>query len=137
MGIQQCPAYFTLDDDSAMTKVTTSRGVGVVWSIRLSQRMSSNNSQQIPTETTATIYSGRLLPCPNCTCLMQLGAQIEIQNSSSGVAVDLQIKRLDIVRSNLLFRHDYCSCEIKNYYVTVKVRFGDNVSRQTFWKFTV
>ena len=140
LGIQQCPAYFTLDDDSAITKVAIFRGVGVVWSIRLSQWMSSNNSQHIPREATATIYSSRLMECPNCSCLMQLGVQIEIQNSSSGVAVDLRIKRLDIVRiptSNRLFRHDCCSCEIKNYYITVKVHFGDNVNRQTFWKFTV
>ena len=137
LGIQQCPVHFT---DSAVIKVATSRGVGVVWSIRLSQQTSSNNSQHIPMETTATVYSSRLMACPNCSCLMQLGVQIEIQNSTSGVAVDLLIKRLDIVRiptSNRLFRHNCCSCEIKNYYITVKVRFGENISRQTFWKFTI
>ena len=144
LGIQQCPAYFTLHDDSAVTKVATSRGVGVVWSIRLSRQ--TNNSQHIPRETTstATIYSGRLLACPNCSCLMQLGAQIKIQNTSSGVAVDLLIKRLDIVRiptGNRLFRYvlaqDNCCCEIKTYYIIVKVHFGDSISRQTFWKFTI
>jgi hypothetical protein len=74
---------------------------------------------------------------------MQLGAQIKIQNTDADVAADLLIKRLDIVRiptNNQLFRHVQAqddTCEVRTYYILVKVHVGDSVSRETFWKITI
>lgn len=141
LGVQQCPTYFTLVEKSAVMKVPTSRGVGVAWNIQVCQ---TSNHQHILRETaTITIYSGQLMACPNCNCLMQLGAQIEIQSTSTGAVVDLLVKRLDIVRvptSSRLLRLTQAQddvCESPTYYILLKVHIGDTVSRETYWKITI
>lgn len=142
MGIQQCPTYFTLVEDSAVTKIPihVSRGIGVVWSAQLVWQ-TSNINRHIPT--TVTIYSSRLMTCPNCSCLIQLGAQIEIQNTSPSIAVDLLVKRLDVVRlpiNRQSLRYIPVQddiCEPLTYYILMKVHIGDTVSKETFWKVTI
>ena len=128
-------------EKSAVTKVPTSRGIGVAWNIQVYQ---INNHQHIPREiTTVTIYSGQLMACPIRNCLIQLGAQIEIQSMSTGEVVDLLVKRLDIVRvptSSQLLRHTQAEddiCESPTCYILLKVHIGDTVIRETYWRITI